>query len=74
MKRVLTESRAEQQFARLKEELSGELDKIVLWWTANVPNKQEGGFYGSVAADNTPDPSAPNGIVYYTFYFAYGLH
>src|SRR5688572_4411398 len=49
-----------------REELVTELNSILDYWEKYTVDKQLGGFYGSVSNDNTPDPSAPKGIVLYS--------
>lgn len=49
-----------------KEELVAELNSILDYWEKYTVDKQLGGFYGSVSNDNTPDPSAPKGVVLYS--------
>lgn len=46
-----------------KQQLDAELQSILDWWMRNAKDEERGGFYGSVSDTNTPDPTAPKGLV-----------
>jgi mannobiose 2-epimerase len=46
-----------------KKEVDKELRSILDWWKHHAIDKKRGGFYGSVNNGNTPDASAPKGVV-----------
>ncbi len=59
-------------------ELSQELIRILDYWQKYTPDYQNGGFYGVVRYDNSPDPAAPRSVVVtsrilWTFSMAYRL-
>jgi len=47
----------------LKKEVDKELRSILSWWKQHAIDKKRGGFYGSVNNGNTPDATAPKGVV-----------
>ena len=46
-----------------KKEVDKELRSILDWWKHHAIDKKRGGFYGSVNNGNTPDATAPKGVV-----------
>jgi mannobiose 2-epimerase len=46
-----------------RQEVSIELLSILEFWEQHMPDKKNGGFYGSIGNDNLPDMTAPKGIV-----------
>lgn len=63
---IHTEDDIKQQLFQFKTELDNELDSILSFWYDYTVDTDNGGFYGSVDNDNTPDASAPKGIVLYS--------
>lgn len=49
--------------AQYRKEVSSELDNILQWWMLHMPDKENGGFYGSVDNINQPVKDAEKGIV-----------
>nr|WP_261305034.1 AGE family epimerase/isomerase [Paenibacillus andongensis] len=49
--------------ARLKQEMSNELDHILQFWINNVIDRQHGGFFGRIDSDMTVHLDAPKGLV-----------
>jgi cellobiose epimerase len=44
-------------------EISDELSSILEYWMNNTIDEKQGGFFGKVDNNNTPDPLAPKGVV-----------
>ncbi|RZA07018.1 MAG: hypothetical protein EOO68_04040, partial [Moraxellaceae bacterium] len=51
------------QLLGLQFEFRQELIAIVDWWLANTIDRENGGFYGEVSADNEPVKNASKGII-----------
>jgi cellobiose epimerase len=47
----------------LKQEMSGELDRILRFWMEHTQDMENGGFYGRIEHDMTLRPLAPKGLV-----------
>ena len=51
------------RIASLQQEFRAELIAIADWWAAHAVDHEQGGFYGEIAADNSPVKSASKGII-----------
>lgn len=60
---AMTKPREAPLLSRYRDELVEEWQSILSWWSAHMVDVQHGGFYGSISAENIPDPAAPKGIV-----------
>jgi mannobiose 2-epimerase len=58
---ILTENHA--ILRRFRTEITDELELILGYWTQHMPDKNNGGFYGSVGNENKPTPEAIKGVV-----------
>ena len=51
------------RIAALQQEFRAELIAIADWWAAYTVDHEQGGFFGEIAADNTPVKNASKGII-----------
>jgi mannobiose 2-epimerase len=60
---MIREQVAKTQTAIYKKELSEELTRILKFWSENIIDSVNGGFYGKIDNDNQITPEAPKGAV-----------
>ncbi|MCG2614388.1 AGE family epimerase/isomerase [Terrimonas sp. NA20] len=51
---------------KYRQQLQDELQHVLSYWTGHTLDNDNGGFYGSINWNDTPDPAAPRGIVLYS--------
>ncbi len=50
-------------FVSFQAEIAAELERVLEWWITHSPDSTNGGFWGSIAQDNTRSEDAPKGII-----------